>query len=93
MVMMGANYQLLEHIESPRGHEAVSGPSDSEQSASGVLRRLCVQHRAYRDLLGDLQDLTLPAGVTLDDVLDAVVGLSVGHAVAGSKAPFRQIPE
>jgi hypothetical protein len=84
MVTMVASYQLLEHAESLRENEAL----DSEHSASGVLQRLCVQHGAYRDLLGDLRDLTLPEGVTLDDVLDAVVGLSVGHEILGSKTPF-----
>jgi hypothetical protein len=91
MVMMGASYQLLEHTESLRGND--SGPLDSEHSASDVLRRLCVQHRAYRDLLGDLRDLRLPDGITLDDVLDAVAGLSLGHAIAGSKTPLPWIPE
>ena len=89
---MGASYQLLEHTESLRGNDT-DPLMDSEHGASDVLRRLCVQHRAYRDLLGDLEDLSLPVGVTLDDVLDAVAGLSLEHAIAGSKTPLPWIPK
>jgi hypothetical protein len=80
---MGASYQLLEEAESLRGAEEL----DSEQSASDVLQSLCVEHPACRDLLGNLRNLQLPDGVTLEDVLDAVVGLSAGHAILRSKTP------
>jgi hypothetical protein len=61
-------------------------PEDLQPSAADILERLCSLECAYRDCLGDVQNLELPSGVTLDDVLDAVVGLTVAHAIAESDA-------
>lgn len=55
---------------------------DSQSGAAEILQRLCSVNDDYRDLLGDMQNLELPSGVTLDDVLDAIVGMTVAHAIA-----------
>ena len=66
-------------------------PAVLEQSAADILERLCASDRAYRDLLGDVRHLELPDGVTLDDVLDAVVGGTVAHAIADRTTHFHPV--
>ena len=68
-------------------HEESSGPSTDPDSAAGLLDRLSLFHQDYRDWIGDVQNLELPEGVTLDDVLDAVVGLSVAYAIEKGRDP------
>ena len=42
--------------------------------------------------VGDVNKLNLPKGVQLDDVLDAVVGLSVAQAIVDGATPVRRFP-
>lgn len=67
--------------------ESSGQPVDSD-TAAGLLDRLSLFHDGCRDWIGDVRNLELPQGVTLDDVLDAVVGLSVAHAIIASRDPY-----
>ena len=65
----------------------------SKKSAVGLLQRFSVLDRAHPGWLGDVHELDLSKGVQLDDVLDAVVGLSVAQAIVDGTTPIRRIPE
>ena len=75
--------------EIPQQHEESSGQSADSNSTAGILDRLSLSHQGYRDWIGDVRNLELPEGVTLNDVLDAVVGLSLAHAIVASRDPYR----
>jgi predicted RNase H-like nuclease len=65
---------------------------NSKHSAVGLLQRLSALDRAHPDWLGDAHELNLSKGVQLDDVLDAVVGLSVAQAIVDGTTPARRFP-
>ncbi len=75
--------------EIPQHHEESCSQSADSQSTAGALYRLSLSHQGYRDWIGDVRNLELPEGVTLDDVLDAAVGLSLAHAIVASRDRYR----
>jgi hypothetical protein len=74
-----------------------AGGSDSlaptQTTETRLLERLSVLRGANPDWIGDVQELELPQGVQLDDVLDAVVGLAVAQAIVDGYIPIRRFPE
>lgn len=65
----------------------------SKHTGVGLLQRIGILNQTCPDWIGDISGMVLPNKVQLDEMLDAVVGLSVAQGIVDGVHPLRRLPE